>query len=225
MPRPGHKEITLPMPDEKRTREAMPSKELVLAAIERAERHRIRHTDPDLDRGRPERPGVPLSIVKEHLGLAPGGWTTIRLRPHWNELKEAGLIAQSRRNGFDVWTLTSAGQQQLDAIRDAGTLGALPESPQHRHWREAHDIAGRRIGQFRDHLEQVLHEAIGVLDAHDQPNSDGWYAQSQQIRDAYERVESASHCLNEWPEPDDSRADIAPRWRAGRRDIRRFDKD
>ena len=82
-----------------------------------------------------------------------------------------------------------------------------------------------RIGEFHDQLEQVLHEAIGVLDAHDQADSDGWYAQSQRIRDAYERVESASYCLNESPEPDDSRADIAPRWRAGRRDIRRYEKD
>ena len=213
------------MPTEKRTREAMPSKELVLAAIERTERHRIRHTDPDLHRDRPDRPGVPLSIIKEHLGLAPGGWTTIQLRPRWDELKAAGLIEQSRRSGFEVWTLTSAGQKSLDATRDAGELGVLPESPQHRRWREAHDIAGKRIGRFREHLREVLYEAIGVLDAHDQPDSEGWHALSQRIRDAYERLESASYCLHEWPEPDDSRADIAPRWRAGRRDIGRFDKD
>jgi hypothetical protein len=213
------------MPDQERTPEVMPSKELVLAAIERAERHRIRHTDPDLDRGRPDRPGVTLSIIKEHLGLGPGGWTTIRLRPRWDELKEAGLIEQSRRSGIEVWALTSAGQKSLDATRDAGELGALPESPQHRHWREAHAIAGKRIGEFREQLQQVLHEAIGVLDAHDQPDSDSWYALSQRIRDAYQRVESASYCLHEWPEPDDSRADIAPRWRAGRRDIRRYDKN
>jgi DNA-binding PadR family transcriptional regulator len=213
------------MPDEKRTREAMPSKELVLAAIERAERHRIRHSDPDLHHDQSNQPGVLFATVKEHLGLAAAGWTTIRLRPTWDELEAAGLIQQARIRGRAVWTLTTAGQQQLDAIRSSGGLGALPESPQHRRWREAHDIAGKRIGEFREHLRRVLREAIGVLDAHDQPDSDGWYAQSQRIRDAYERLESASYCLNEWHEPDDSRADIAPRWRAGRRDIRRYEKD
>jgi hypothetical protein len=80
------------MPAEKRTREAIRSKELVLAAIERAERHRISHRDRDLHRDKPDQPGVLFVTVKEHLGLASAGWTTIRLRPTWDELEAAGLI-------------------------------------------------------------------------------------------------------------------------------------
>jgi hypothetical protein len=213
------------MPAKKPTREGMPSKELVLAAIERAERHRIKHDDLESHRNRHAQPGVPLSVVKEHLGLAPGGWTTIQLRPCWNELTAAGLIERSRRSGFDVWTLTSVGTKRLETVRRAGRLGALPESPQHQHWREAHAIAGKRVGDFREHLRQVLGEAIGGLDADDEPDSNGWHLHSQRLQDAYARVESATYCLHEWPEPDDSAPDTPPRWRPGRRDIRRFEKD
>lgn len=165
-----------------------------------------------------------LTTVKEHLGLATGGWTTIQLRPTWQGLEDAGLIEQARVRGSTVWTLTSAGKKRLEAVRRAGRLGALPESPQHRRWREAHAIAGKRIDEFREHLRLVLHEAMGVLDDHDQPDADGWDVLSQRIRNALERVESATYCLHEWPEPDDSAPDAPPRWRAGRRDISRFEK-
>jgi len=212
------------MPEAKRTREGMPSKELVLAAIERATLQRTRHDIPELHQSKPDQSGVLFSAVKEHLGLASGGWTTIQLRPMWQTLEDAGLIEQSRVRGRTVWTLTSAGKKRLETVRRAGRLGALPESPQHQHWREAHAIAAKRIGEFREHLRQVLHEAIGVLDAHDQSDADGWHALSERIRDAFERVESATYCLHEWPEPDESAPDVPPRWRAGRRDIRRFEK-
>jgi len=107
----------------------MPSKELVLAAIERAELHRMKHDDPILYRGKPDRPGVLLATVKEHLGLVRGGWSTIRLRPTWEELKAARLIEQGRANGLVVWKLSSLGQKQLDRARQAGDIGSLPESP------------------------------------------------------------------------------------------------
>ena len=213
------------MPEAKRTPEGMPSKELVLAAIERAELQRIKHDDLAPHRPRPAQPGVLLATVKEHLGLAAGGWTTIRLRPIWQALEDAGLIEQSRLRGSHVWTLTAAGQQRLDATRKAGRLGALPESPQHRHWREARDIAGERIGEFRERLRRVLDEAIGMLDAQKQPDSDAWHTLNGRLRLACERLEAASYCLNEWPEPDESVPDVPPPLKGGRRSIRRFEKD
>jgi hypothetical protein len=212
------------MPKSDRTPEPMPSKELVLAAIERAERHRITHDDHEPNRSRADERGVWLAVIKEHLGLAPGGWTTIRLRPTWDELKAAGLITQSRRRGFVVWTLTSAGQKSLDAARKAGTLGQLPESPQHRHWREARSIAASRLSQFQHGLQRVLGEAAGLLDAHEQPDSDTWNALGKRLSYACAALESASYCLHEWPEPDDSRADITPPGKDGCRGIRRFDR-
>jgi DNA-binding PadR family transcriptional regulator len=213
------------MPEAKRTREGMPSKELVLAAIERAELHRIRHDDLERHRPRLAQPGVLLATVKEHLGLATGGWTTIQLRPTLQALEDAGLIEQSRVRGSHVWTLTAAGQQRLDITRKAGRLGLLPESPQHRLWREACEIAGARIGEFGERLRQVLDEAIGMLDADEPPDSDAWHALRERLRLACERLEAASYCLNEWPEPDESVPDVPPPLKGGRRSIRRFEKD
>jgi len=213
------------MPAKKRTPEAMPSKELVLAAIERAERHRTKHDDPARYRSKPDRPGVLLATIKEHLGLALGGWTTIRLRPTWNELELAGLIEQSRRHGVAVWQLTNTGQKRLALARKAGEAGSLPESPQHRQWREARTIARKRIGEFSEMLRAVLGEATGLLDSHDTTHSDTWHALSQRLHRACERLESASYCLHEWPEPDDSQPDISPARNAGRRGIQRFDTD
>jgi hypothetical protein len=207
--------MVLPMPKAKRTPEAMPSDDLILAAIERAERHR----------DRPDHPGVVLSTIKEHLGLASNGWTTIQLRPQWEALTAAGFIEQSRRGGAVVWRLTSAGQKQLDSARQTTDIGSLPESPQHHDWREARAIAEAKIGEFRDRLRQVLDEASGMLDAHEQPNSDAWAALSNRLQHACSSLESASYCLHEWPEPDDSHADTPSRQKRGRRSIHRYAND
>jgi hypothetical protein len=217
------KELELPMPAKKPTHEAMPSKELVLAAIERAERHRIKLDDPSRYKGRPDRPGVMLATVKQHLGLAHGGWTTIQLRPCWDGLKATGLIEKGRRAGFDVWRLTSTGQQCLDRARKAGDIGQLPEAPQHREWREARTVASGRIDAFREELQAALGEAAGILDAHETPDSDTWYAIGQRLTHACKRLETASYCLHEWQEPDDAHADIAPQPLKNRRNIRLAD--
>ncbi|MGA2455928.1 MAG: hypothetical protein ABSG93_20690 [Solirubrobacteraceae bacterium] len=213
------------MPKEKRTPDAMPSDELLFAAIERAECHRIKHDDPELHRGKPDQPGVLFATIKEHAGVRQGGWTTIQLRPAWERLENAGLIEQARLRGMTVWTLTSAGQKHLDAARAASEVGQLPESPQHRYWRESREIASRRIGEFGELLRKELADATGLLDAHDTPDSDAWHAISRRLQRACERLESASYCLLEWPEPDDSAPDIPPKHKVGRRSVNRFDND
>lgn len=214
------------MPAKKPTPEAMPSKELVLAAIERAQLHRIKHDDPKPYRGMPGRPGVLLSVIKQHLGLAPGGATTVRLRPTWNELQAAGLIEQGRANGMTVWKLTDAGKKHLVRTRKAaGDIGPLPESPQHQQWREARTIAGQRVGEFGEMLQALLGEAAGMLDAHDPADSDAWHALGERLQRACERLASANYCLHEWAEPDDSRPDTPPYRKAERRSVQRFNSD
>jgi hypothetical protein len=74
VPEPGHKERVLPMPKPKRTAAELPSPELVLAAIERAQLHH-------------DRPSVPVGSIKAHLGLPHNGWTTRQLRPTWDSLE------------------------------------------------------------------------------------------------------------------------------------------
>jgi DNA-binding transcriptional ArsR family regulator len=214
------------MPKQQPTPDPMPSKELVLAAIERAECHRIKHDDPALSRSGPDRSGMSLSIIKEHLGLASGGWTTTQLRPTWEELNDAGLIEQARRSGIVVWRLTSTGQKQLDAARQAGAVDALPESPQHRRWREAHALAGERIGELRESLRQVLDEAIELLDTNSASPSDSWFTIGERIKHACWRLGSATHCLHEWLEPDDAHPDIdqPPHGQRGRRETHQWDR-
>ncbi|MGA9876887.1 MAG: hypothetical protein WBQ21_13885, partial [Solirubrobacteraceae bacterium] len=94
---------------------------LVLAAVERAERHRER-----------EREGVLMSDLVEHLGFVHGSWTTRRLRPQLEALIAAGQLARSRRHGVVVWELTSSGRRRVAQTRKAGGELGLPEAPQHR---------------------------------------------------------------------------------------------
>jgi hypothetical protein len=67
------------------------SDELVLAAVERAERHRERQDE-----------GVMMGDIVEHLGFVHGSWTTRRLRPQIEAFIAAGLLVRSRRHGVVV---------------------------------------------------------------------------------------------------------------------------
>jgi hypothetical protein len=132
------------MPDHQAT-PAQPSEEQVLAALERAHRHRRQ----------PQSPGVLLSTIKEHLGLSRHGSDTRRLQPVVDALHVAGQIESSVRQGLTLWRPTSAGKRRLATARRRGSI-ELPESPQHREWRKAHDAAGARIDHLRNELELAL---------------------------------------------------------------------
>lgn len=62
------------------------SEEQVLAAIDRARRHQ-RNQDS---------PGVLRATIKDHLGLSRDGGSTVRLRPTWDALHDAGEIEYTR---------------------------------------------------------------------------------------------------------------------------------
>lgn len=66
------------MPNPKPAPIALPSDELLMAAIDRAQRHRT-----DSQRG------VMLETVKAHLQIPPGSWSTRRLRPQLDQLRPA----------------------------------------------------------------------------------------------------------------------------------------
>jgi hypothetical protein len=176
---------------------------LVLAAFERAERHRER-----------EREGVMLSDIAEHLGFVHGSWTTRRLRPQLDALIAEGSLARSRRHGVVVWALTEAGRGQLERMRRAGEVEELPEAPQHRAWRHARVIAGERIDAFRAEAREALDETAMLLDAED-AHSDAWFGVAEHLQAACWRVGSATYCLREWREPDDSRPDVDDHCDAG----------
>jgi DNA-binding PadR family transcriptional regulator len=202
------------MPAKERTPDAPVSDDMIVAAIERAERHRNPKSTP----------GISLSTLKEHLGVPHHGGTTRRLRPQLKTLETAGLIEQYRRNGPDTITLTDKGQRRLDAVR--GEI-ALPEAPQHQAWREARHAASQRIAGFRGDLRGALDEAIALLEADHEADSNTWFEISERLRHTSRLLASAIHCLREWAEPDDSQLDIdePPYKQQGRRHVWGWDSE
>lgn len=196
------------MPTEQPTSTNSPSEESVLAAIERALRQRRQ----------PQSPGILLSAVKEHLGLSRHGSDTRRLQPVVDGLLAAGQVESIERQGLTLWRLTSAGKRRLAAARRRGAI-ELPESPQHREWREARTAAVRRIDQLRDELEVTLDRTRTLLST-EQRDADVWFAASREQQRACYRLGSATYCLFEWGEPDDAKADLPPERVVMRRDYR-----
>jgi hypothetical protein len=158
----------------------------VLAAIDRAERHR-------------GRTGVPVWLIFEHLGIPR---RSRLVRTQLQPLVQAGVIEQRRAHGVNVFALASNGRRRLQG---AG-LVVLPESPQHRAWCNARTLAGQEIERFRESLGDALEEASALLD--DTPGSDVWFELAEELRAAARRLGSATYCLHEWIEPSDDRADI-----------------
>jgi hypothetical protein len=194
------------MPAKKPNPAEMPSEDLLLAAIDRAFRHRRNC----------QKSGTVLSVVKEHLGLARDGAATTRLRPTWDALQDAGLIEQFRSQGAIVWNLTDAGHKRLAAARQTSGL-TLPEAPQHRRWRYARTEAGKRTKEFHADLHLLLAQAAHLVDAELPAPSDEWDEMDAQLHKAIHRLGSSIYCLCEWPEPDDATVDKAPPGQEGRR--------
>ena len=61
-----------------------------------------------------------------------------------------------------------------------------------------------RLRYWRASLEDAARE----LDAQPPPHSDAWLELGEELQQACRRVASASHCLHEWAEPIDARADL-----------------
>jgi hypothetical protein len=179
---------------------------LILAAMERAELH-SRHDD-----------GVLYATVVDHLGLSKSTATGRKLRPRFREMKAAGLIAQSRRHSVTLYTATRKGKR---ALKDAGDV-ELPESPQHRAWREAKAAAAERIQGFREDFQALLRDGA-ILFADDATGSEAWYALGERLDSACSRLGSATHCLREWQEPSDDARDADSGPRVGRRLTRAWD--
>jgi hypothetical protein len=178
-----------------------PSDELLLAAIERACRHDARPN-----------PAVPVWTILEHLDIRKRTAGALHVGERLQMLHAAGLLEGSRRHGVATWALTSAGRGRLQRARAAtGALAPLPESPQHRTWRAARTAAQQEIERFREQLRAHVERAMRLLDSSAVPHSDVWLELGEQLQRGCQRVASASHCLYEWHEPDDLRADIDQR--------------
>ncbi|MGO9321732.1 MAG: hypothetical protein ACLQBY_13150 [Solirubrobacteraceae bacterium] len=158
----------------------------VLAAIDRAERHR-------------GRPGVPVWLIFEHLGIPR---RSRRVRAQLQSLAQDGAVEQRRAHGVDIWVLAPSSRRRLQG---AGLVD-LPESPQHREWRNARTLAAQEMERFRASLGDALKEANARPS--DTSGSDAWFELAERLQRAARRLGSATYCLHEWMEPDDDRADI-----------------
>jgi ribosome-binding protein aMBF1 (putative translation factor) len=208
---------------------------LVLAAVERAVRH--------------ERRGTPRAVsawaVYEHVGVSSRSRAGRCVRAELTAL-DGSVLSRGKRHGVETWELTAAGRRRLSRLRAKGRLPGLPESPQHRAWREAHAMAEQRVEGFRAALLEDVrraHELLGSPHAPRRTGSDVWFELGERLQQECRRLASATHCLCEWREPDDTRADVdnhtdpgdtaldakerATRQarRAGRRNMRLWDSD
>lgn len=177
--------------------EQRPCDELVLAAIERAALHRARDT-----------PAVPTWAIFAHLAIPRRSAAARHVNVRLDVLHAAGWIEPSRRHGLSCWELTGPGQRHLKRARRRGEVPELPESPQHRAWRNARTAAAQEIERFRRRLRGCLSEAEQMLDADVAPASDALFELGERLQRSCRLVASASYCLNEWAEPHDARADI-----------------
>jgi hypothetical protein len=200
------------MPKPKRTPAELPSCDLILAAIDRAERH---------SRGM-ER-GVLLATVKEHLALPHHSGTTRQLRPKIDALHTLELIEPIRRDGMNLLVVTEAGRSQLETASEVRL--SLPEAPQHQCWSEARSAAAERIPGFRADLREALKEATNLLDTNQEADSATWFEMSERLHQTGRLFASATYCLHEWTEPDDAHPDHddPPYGQRSRRQIRGWD--
>ncbi len=175
--------------------------DLVLAALERAERH----SDHD-------RRGVMLATLYDHLGVRKASAAARGVRELVGELVETGAVERARRNGVAVIVLTPLGRQRLARAQRAGNIPELPESPQHRKWREAHDRAKVEVERFVQQAHEAMEEAVDLLDGlaglmPHRPTSDALLASRTRLYEALSLAASATYCSYEWAEPDDATRD------------------
>jgi hypothetical protein len=162
--------------------------------VERAQRHRTS-----------AHPGVPIWTILEHLDVPRRGSAARRVRRRLDALQGDGLLERTRRHSVLTWALTRAGRERLE---ETACAGELPESPQHRAWRNARTLAAQELERFRGQLQGQLQDAELLLVTDPPPRSDAWLALAETLRHGCRRLASAYYCLQEWAEPDEAVADV-----------------
>ena len=152
--------MTSPQRGEHDTPQHAPTDERLLAAVKRAGRHH-----------RPEAGhAAPVWAIVEHLGLSRRQGPGRRIRSHLEALVRRGWLEQRKRQGSPLWELTPAGTRAIERALSAGTAIELPESPQHRTWRNARTSAALEVGRFEVELLALLRGAVSMLGADPGPS-------------------------------------------------------
>lgn len=168
--------------------------DLILAALDRAECHRGYQ-------------GAPRWAILEHLSITPQSKKGREVKTRLPKLVQAGLIKPGRKYGTEQWILTPKGRKHLSQIPEAAA--SLPESPQHRKWRDARDAAEQEIEGFYLRLRDRVDAAADLLSMPMPPgaSSDEWFEIGELLHRACRRLGSATYCLHEWAEPPEDQAD------------------
>jgi hypothetical protein len=169
--------------------------DLILAALHRAECHRGYQGAPDW-------------AILEHLSLPRRSKKARQVRVRLPELVEAGLLEKGRKYGIGQWALTAKARKRLGQMPEE-VMRSLPESPQHRRWRDARDAAEQEVEGFYLSLRDGVDAAADLLSMPMPPGppSDEWFEVGERLNRACRRLGSATHCLHEWAEPPEDQAD------------------
>jgi hypothetical protein len=168
--------------------------DLILAALNRAECHRGYQ-------------GAPQWAALEHLSISNRSKKGRQVKARLPELAQAGLLRQSKQYGVIQWALTPKARKRLGEVPDAAR--SLPESPQHRRWRDARDAAEQEIEGFYLSVRDSVDAAADLLSMPmpPGPSSDEWFEVGERLHRACRLLASATHCLHEWAEPPEDKAD------------------
>lgn len=173
----------------------------VLAALARAELHATRWKPY-------------LSDVAQHLGWKSSGGAARRLRQHLSRLTSAGLVTTKgpppHRAHTQRWATAAAGRRRLAS---AGPID-LPESPQHRRWRQDRDVAAWALPAAREQTWVVVEEVYELLSSREEVrpfhSDDFVYGLSRRFEEAFQSYGLAFRMCEQWPEPSDLAPDDAP---------------
>jgi hypothetical protein len=96
-------------------------------------------------------------------------------------------------------------------LASAGTV-ELPESPQHRRWRQDRDVAAWALDGVRERAVAVMEEAYDLLtDERPRPLTDSEvYRLIRRFEARFKALAVAIRMCEQWPEPTDAAADDAP---------------
>jgi hypothetical protein len=155
-----------------------------------------------------------LSDIAHHLGWRSSGGTARRLRQHLGRLTSEGLATTEEppphRTHTQRWATTPAGRRRLAS---AGPID-LPESPQHRRWRQDRDVAAWALGAVREDIWVVIEEVYDLLSSREEVrpfhSDDFVYGLVRRFEQAFRAYGLAFRMCEQWPEPSDLAADDAP---------------
>jgi len=178
----------------------------LLAAIERAELHSPRSGG--------QRAAYRRDVVV-HLGLDWHPGTARRLKAQLEGLETDRCVRLgSKAPDRSLVALTRRGCNRLQRARreqmPEALASALPESPQHRAWREARAAAVSRVDEFRSAATDAVQDAETALVSPAGASAEELMRIGDRLRREFWRLASATYCREEWAEPDERKRDKDP---------------